>query len=277
MQANSVINNLSHIHNKQPWLVMNAAQKFTLVNSTHPDISHFYTFEASDTKQTPVAIPDGCIDLLFDCDGDTPNAEVFGTPLEAMKIELITDHRYFGIRYQPGVMPDFLNISAEELTSNHYKLSDLISDSNQLVDKITQQSNFSIQVAGFNQFMNKKAHRQHSPVTALIIHEINKRQGNVKIKDLEEMTGFSNRTLQRKFQENMGMSPKTYSRIVRCQSAIYKINHDDKTTVLDLAFDLGFTDQPHFLKEFKKLVSTTPLHYQTKVKHESYLKKIDYM
>ena len=40
--------------------------------------------------------------------------------------------------------------------------------------------------------------------------------------------------------------------------------------------DLGFADQPHFLKEFKKLVSTTPMHYQDKVKHESYLKKIEY-
>ncbi|MFT6928250.1 MAG: AraC-like DNA-binding protein [Psychromonas sp.] len=275
MQVNSVINNLSHIHNKQPWLVMNAAQKFTLINSTHPDISHFYTFQAGDTKQTPVAIPDGCIDLLFDC--DTAKAEVFGTPLEAMTVDLITDHRYFGVRYQSGVMPDFLNISAGDLADHHYNLNDLVPDSNQLVEQINQQQNFSIQVEIFNQFMNKKMQRKHSPLTTLIIHEINKRQGNVKIKYLEEITGFSIRTLQRKFQENMGMSPKTYSRIVRCQSAIYKINHDDKMTFLDLAFDLGFTDQPHFLKEFKKLVSTTPLHYQTKVKHESYLKKIDYI
>lgn len=277
MQANSVINNLSHIHNKQPWLVMNAAQKFTLVGSTHPDISHFYTFEASDTKQTPVAIPDGCIDLLFDCNSETENAEVFGSPLEATKIDLIADHRYFGVRYQPGVIPDFLNISAGELTDHHYNLNDLIPNSNQLVEQINQQQDFAIQVEIFNQFMKKKIQRKHSPLTTLLIHEINKRQGNVKIKDLEEITGVSIRTLQRKFHENMGMSPKTYSRIVRCQSAIYKINHDRNVTFLDLSFDLGFTDQPHFLKEFKKLISTTPLHYQTKVKHESYLKKIDYI
>ena len=277
MLANLVKNNLTNIHNKQPWLVMNAAQKFTLVNSTHPDISHFYTFEASNIKQTPVAIPDGCIDLLFDCDSEMPTAEVFGSPLEAMKIELIADHRYFGVRYQSGVMPDFLNISAVELADNHYNLNDLLPESNQLVETINQQQDFSIQVDIFNQFMNKKMQREQSPLTALIIYEINKRQGNVKIKELEEITGVSIRTLQRKFQENMGMSPKTYSRIIRCQSAIYKINHDDKVTLLDLAFDLGFTDQPHFLKEFKKLVSTTPLHYQTKVKHESYLNKIDYI
>lgn len=277
MQANSVKNNLSHIHNKQPWLVMNAAQKFTLINSAHPDISHFYTFEASDIKQAPVAIPDGCIDLLFDCNSETEKAQVFGTPLEAKKIDLISDHRYFGVRYQPGVIPDFLNISAGELADNHYDLNDLFADSNQLVEKINEQQDFSIQVEIFNQLMNKERQRQQSPLTALMIHEINNRQGNIKIKDLEEITGVSIRTLQRKFQESMGMSPKTYSRIIRCQSAIYKINHDDKVTLLDLAFDLGFTDQPHFLKEFKKLVSTTPLHYQSKVKHESYLEKIDWI
>ncbi|WP_435235319.1 helix-turn-helix domain-containing protein [Psychromonas sp. PT13] len=277
MQANSVINNLSHIHNKQPWLVINAAQKFSLVKSKHPDISHFYTFKASAAKQTPVAVPDGCIDLLFDCDSDNPNGDVYGTPLEAMEVNLITDHRYFGVRYQSGVMPDFFNISAGDLTDNHYSLNDLIPNSNQLLEQVTTENNFLMQVNAFHQFMNEQMQRKHSPITTNIINEICKRQGNVKIKELEKTTGFSLRTLQRKFQDDMGMSPKTYSRIVRCQSAIYKINHDEKMTFLDLAFDLGFADQPHFLKEFKKLVSTTPLHYQDKVKHESYLKKIDYI
>jgi AraC-like DNA-binding protein len=277
MQANPVINNLTHIHNKQPWLVINAGQKFSLTNSTHTDISHFYTFEAGDMKDTPVAVPDGCVDLLFDCDNDNPNVEVYGTPLEAMEISLVTDHRYFGVRYKPGVLPNFLNISAGELTQNHYSLNDLFPDSNQLLEQIYGKKEFLAQVAFFHQFMNQKVQRDHSQITNNIIQEIYKRDGNLKIKELEKTTGFSLRTLQRKFQDDMGMSPKTYSRIVRCQSAIYKINHDDKMIFSDLALDLGFADQPHFLKEFKKLVSTTPLSYQGKVKHESYLKKIEYV
>ena len=65
MQTNSLKNNLSHIHNRQPWLVTNATQKLSLVKSEHPDISHFYTFKAGDLKQDFVAVPDGCIELLL--------------------------------------------------------------------------------------------------------------------------------------------------------------------------------------------------------------------
>ena len=32
---------------------MNTVQKFTIENSMHPDISHFYTFKTSTTKQMP--------------------------------------------------------------------------------------------------------------------------------------------------------------------------------------------------------------------------------
>jgi len=276
MIANTIKTSLSQIHHKQPWLVMNAAKKFSLANSSHPVISHFYAFEAGDVKQTPFAIPDGCIDVLFDCHKEHPTAEVFGTPLEAVDINLTRNHRYFGIRYKPSVMPDFLNLAASELVNKHYSLLDLIPTSNQLVDEITREKNFVSQISAFETFMAKKQQRKHSDLTAFVVKQICLNQGNIKIKDLEASTGYTTRTLQRKFQDDMGVSPKVYSRIIRCQSAVYKINQSDNVSFSDLAFDLGFTDQPHFLREFKRLVSTTPLRYQGKVKHQSYLNKIQY-
>ena len=277
MSNNSVVNQLTHIHNKQPLLVMSAAQKFSLASSNHSDISHYYCFEAGNTKQQPFAIPDGYIDVLFDCDKGNPTAEVFGTPLEAIDIQLTCKHKYFGIRFNPGVMPDFMNISASELINNHYHLTELIPDANQLVEQVTSSVSFTGKIGLFSQFMHKKSSRQHSCVTEEILKNIKQHKGNIKIKDLEDLTGYTIRTLQRKFQGDLGLSPKTYSRIVRCQSAVYSINHNDKVTFSDLAYDLGFTDQPHFLREFKKLVSTTPLSYQNKVKDASYLKKIEYI
>jgi len=272
-----IVNQLAHIHHKQPWLVMNAEQKFSLADANNETISHFYTFEASDSREAPFAIPDGCIDVLFDCNSSRPNAEVFGTPLEAINIELTAHNRYFGIRFKSGVMPDFLNVSASELIDNHYNLLDLIPNANQLVEEVSNSNSFHHQVDLFNQFMIEKSQRQHTCTTTQIIQNICQNQGNIKIKDLEDLTGYSMRTLQRKFQSDMGMSPKTYSRIIRCQSAVYQINHGEKVTFSDLAYDLGFTDQPHFLREFKRLVKATPLNYQHRVKDASYLSKIQYL
>ncbi|WP_236037331.1 helix-turn-helix domain-containing protein [Marinomonas vulgaris] len=44
----------------------------------------------------------------------------------------------------------------------------------------------------------------------------------------------------------------------------------------DLACDLGFSDQSHFLREFKKLVSVTPLDYLHQVKQETYVSRLRY-
>jgi AraC-like DNA-binding protein len=277
MSNHSLTYYLKNIRSKQPWLVLSAAKTFSLVGSDNPFISHFYSFEANDSKQATFAIPDGCVDILFDCDNTQPIAEVYGTPLEAIDIRLHSKHRYFGVRFASGVMPDFLNISASELIAQKKSLLDLIPDVNQLVDEIVSNSSFSAQAALFKKFMSNKSTRKYSPLTSQVVQQICHQQGNIKIKELENLTGYSSRTLQRKFHDDMGLSPKTYSRIIRCQSAIYKINNGDKIAFSDLAYDLGFTDQSHFLRDFKRHISTTPLGYQTCVKDKSYLNKIEYI
>ncbi|MOA46479.1 transcriptional activator FtrA [compost metagenome] len=103
---------------------------------------------------------------------------------------------------------------------------------------------------------------------------IRESKGDIRLTQLEELTGYSCRTLQRQFQTDMGMSPKAFSRIVRCQSAIHEINRQERVIFSELACDLGFSDQPHFLREFKKLVSTTPLNYQRRVQQSAYLTRI---
>ena len=152
----TLANQLTNIHNKQPWLVINAAQKFSLAKSSSPLISHFYSFETNKSMQTAFAIPDGCVDILFDCDSHRPIAEVFRTPLEAMDIELNSNRRYFGVRFNSAVMPNFLNISASEMINKHHQLSDLIPQFNQLVEQVASDFNFTNQVALFSHFINTK-------------------------------------------------------------------------------------------------------------------------
>jgi len=267
---------LAGIRSKQPWLVMNAANKFSLSSSRDQAISHFYSFESKDTEEETLAIPDGCVDILFDCDKSTPSAEVFGTPMEATSISLKQHHRYFGIRFMSGVMPDFLNLSATELVGHHYNLLDLDPQSNQLLENIITTDTFNQKVALFGEFFNDKKVRQLSDLTNYTIQNICENQGAIRINALAEKTGYTSRTIQRQFLSDVGLSPKAFARIIRCQSAVYGINNSEKVAFSELAFDLGFSDQPHFLREFKKLVHATPLDYFNRVKQQTYLDSIQY-
>jgi AraC-like DNA-binding protein len=276
MQQSRVVNRLETIRSKQPWLVLSAAEKFSLAGSDSPAISHFYSFETTDVNQETIAIPDGCVDIIFDCDSSGATAEVFGTPMKAIDIKLDRQHRYFGVRFVSGVMPDCLDISAEELIEHHFSLQDVIPHANQLIDTIVEETNFAAQVRLFKQFFERKTVRKLSPLTQTIVSFTLEHQGNIRIDELADLTGYTTRTIQRQFRADMGMSPKAFGRIIRCQCAVYDLNHKDKITFSDLACDLGFSDQSHFLHEFKKLVSTTPLDYLHRVKHETYTSRIQY-
>ena len=277
MAHSPLISYLAGIRSKQPWLVLSAADKFSLSGSDHPAISHFYSFESKSSEEQTFVIPDGCIDILFDCDENHPKAEVFGTPMEAVNVELNKGNRYFGVRFVSGVMPDILNISAGELIDQHYSLLDLVPQASQMVEEVISSSNFMEQTSLFGSFFGAEDIRQPSNLTSHALRSICDSNGTIQINELKDETGYSIRTLQRQFRADMGMSPKAFSRIIRCQSAVYDINQSEDVAFSDLASELGFSDQAHFQREFKKLVNTTPMEYLSRVKHENYLNRIQYL
>jgi len=261
-------------HAEQPWFVLSAAQHFDLALSSNPAISHFYSFEANHNDSETLAIPDGCIDILFDCDATNPCAMACGSTLEARAADLKDKHRYFGVRFAQGITPDFMMASAKELIDQELDLLELVPDSEPLLTAITSQERFQNQIRLFQRFYEGCRTRDISPATSMAVREICARNGDIKISELEVITGFSSRTLQRQFSSDMGISPKAFSRIIRCQSAVRQISYQNDVNFSELACDLGFSDQPHFLREFKKLVSTTPADYLQQVRSCSYQQRI---
>jgi AraC-like DNA-binding protein len=262
------------IHSNQPWFVLGAANQYELVMSHDPTISHFYGFEADADRGLVFAVPDGCVDIVFDCDPDSPRARVCGTTLEARSVELKHQHRYFGVRFALGVIPDFLDTVAEELVEQEVNLRDLMPDATRILERIVSQTSITDQSIEFQQAFAGQPTRKSSAVTRQVLSLICTRKGNIKVQEVASETGWSRRTILRQVQEDIGLSPKTVCRIIRCQSAMHDINYRHDVAFSQLAQDLGFSDQPHFLREFKRLVNATPAEYQGKIRDQSYLSRI---
>lgn len=261
---------------EQPWFVMNAAQHYSLIASDNPAISHFYSFKVAHNASMTLAIPDGCVDILFDCHTENPLARVCGTTLEARGADMQHNHHYFGVRFAPGVIPDFLDVMAEEIPEREFSFLDVVPDARLAFEQIVQAQDFSRQIILFNAYFTSRLMRRTSAVTSLIIDTIRRLNGNIRVDQLEALTGYTCRTIQRQFRQDTGMSPKAFSRILRCQSAINTIHLQQELSFSDLAFDLGFSDQSHFLREFKKFVSTTPCDYQRLIKHKDYFHRLHF-
>lgn len=261
---------------EQPWFVLNAAQHYSLIASDKPAISHFYSFNVAQHASMTLAIPDGCVDIVFDCDAQHPNARVCGTTLKARGADMQHNHHYFGVRFAPGIIPDFLDLMAQDIPDREFSFLDVVPDARLAFERIVQAPDFSSRIALFNAYFTSRLIRKSSAVTSLIIQTMRQLNGNVRIDQLEALTGYTCRTIQRQFRQDTGMSPKAFSRILRCQSAIKTIHLRQQLSFSDLAFDLGFSDQSHLLREFKKFVSTTPCEYQRLITNEDYFHRLHF-
>jgi transcriptional regulator GlxA family with amidase domain len=82
-------------------------------------------------------------------------------------------------------------------------------------------------------------------------------EGNVSIERLAEKVGLSRRQLERIFLEKAGMSPaRAYNR-VRLERARILLTQT-KTSMIEVALDVGFDNASHFARCFKRLYGQTP-------------------
>lgn len=259
---------------EQPWFVLNAMKGLTQYKPQVKGLSQIYRFQAGASSDATFAIPDGCIDIMFDCSESTPSAKICGSTLQAQNAKLKPGHEYLGVRFTPGALPRYLNISAKELISQRLNLFDLAQDRDHLLEQLISNQNFNHQVQIIQHHLSGEEFSKPSNKTQVAMNAIHECSGNIQINELETLTGISKRTLQRLFREELGISPKEFSRIVRCQSAVNQINQLSEVTFIELAHNLGFSDQPHFMREFKNLVSSTPFAYQRKILESSYASRI---
>jgi AraC-like DNA-binding protein len=72
--------------------------------------------------------------------------------------------------------------------------------------------------------------------------------------------GISARYMQQLFLQYTGLTPKLYSQINRFQHSL-RLVRTRNTSLTDIAYECGYADQSHFIKEFKAFTGTTPSGY----------------
>jgi AraC-like DNA-binding protein len=84
------------------------------------------------------------------------------------------------------------------------------------------------------------------------------RKGQFRIAELAENCNLSSRQLERQFQDVIGVSPKTLARAIRFEAIRKRLMFDPDQSLTDLAYEFGYTDQAHFIRDFKELADRTP-------------------
>lgn len=224
-------------------------------------ISEFYRLDISHTEIPVLAVPDGCIDILFECNPHQPQARICGSTLNSQAIPLKENIPYFGIRFSPGIIPKFLEISGEDILNQSLNFNELVPDKDWLIEKISSSQTINQQVNLFLKAFSGELLRKFSVTTQEVLHIIIHQNHEIKVKDLERITGYCSRHMQRIFKHDVGMSIKTFACIIRFQFALQAMNHSTDIKLSHLTYDLGYNDQAHFHKEFKKFSKMSPTEF----------------
>jgi len=83
-------------------------------------------------------------------------------------------------------------------------------------------------------------------------------RGQFRVVELADYCHLSVRQLQRQFDQTTGVSPKALARAIRFESIRERLMFDPNVNLTDLAYEFGYADQAHFIKDFKALTGKTP-------------------
>ena len=72
---------------------------------------------------------------------------------------------------------------------------------------------------------------------------------------------ITERTFQRMFEKNIGISPNLYRRVCQFNSAFVQLNKRKFHNLSDVAFENGYADQSHYIRAFKEFTNITPKDY----------------
>lgn len=261
----------------QPYLVFDTEDFFQEVY-LRQGISHFYTYRRRTSDEIRL-VPDGCIDLFFAYDNGGMQSFARGTPT-AYKVEQGRRSRdVFGVRFMPGVSPALLNATMKALFDRCVPLEPLLKDDKSWLGQLGAETDFYQHIRVFLDAYTKAERKSEKPFgkTELVLtikQLVYDTDGTIKVSELGERTGYSERYLNKVFIEKMGFSPKTFCKIIQFQRALEFLNYGAPDKMTDAAVALGYYDQPQFIRDFRRYAGMTPKNYLRMVERRQYQKRI---
>ena len=170
----------------------------------------------------------------------------------------------FAIRFKPEAMycifgvpaAEFLNCSAnlEEVFGPSFASFCLQIEALKTVEKRIQLADQYL----ISRLYKAEAHGFYFQAAADLIRN---QKGGITVESLSDSVCISPRQLEREFKNKLGVSPKTYIRIARLNTVLDFINKSHKVSLAQLSYLCGYSDQPHFIKDFKSLTGELPSFY----------------
>lgn len=204
-------------------------------------------------------LPDGCVDMIFEkCLSSGYVGTITGVTNEYLDIPVSKNMVFLGVRFRPGGMRALFRMNANWFSGQSVTVSDLHPRWAELQERLNANELQWREILNqyFLSLVRNHGNAQYSAQMANIFRQIYRHHGTITVQQLADHEGLSARQLQRLFYEWTGVSPKVFCRIVRFQYALKQLSSG--------RFHLdGYSDQAHFIREFRALSGVTPARFMS--------------
>nr|WP_183603388.1 helix-turn-helix domain-containing protein [Paenibacillus phyllosphaerae] len=173
----------------------------------------------------------------------------------------------FGIKFKPGCFFPFINKPVSGLIGEPLPVDKLLgADSRELEEDLLSLPSESLMVDRMEALLAPRLPEPDPQASFLsqLIGQISGDRGITKVEQICERYDMNIRKLQRLFDQYVGVPPKWVIKLYRLQNAAEAIDRGSQPDLLQLAFELGYYDQSHFIKDFKAILGITPDEYMRK-------------
>ncbi|PCI26789.1 MAG: hypothetical protein COB67_09750 [SAR324 cluster bacterium] len=215
--------------------------------------------------------PDGGMGIIFNLggklffDGQQQKASSFldGTSTQAIRFGMQGQVHAIGIRFLPGGAYPFMPIPVHELNNSINSLQDIrLHDSSRIYDQLCQAVTVPQQVMAIENWLLSILSNT-SDLNKFIrstVQTVQASKGQISVTSIAEAVNIGKRQLERIFKKEVGLAPKNFTRILRVKGARTLLKNIKSCA--DVGHLSGFYDQPHFIREFKRVNGFTPMTYQ---------------
>ena len=221
-------------------------------------------------------LPDGAIELIVDL-GSTPkrlfagettpssvafsNAWIAGMQRRWIVIEAQPNAAMLVIRFRPGGAYPLLALDVTELTDSVFTFEDVLGPAAaELRERVLEAANGPGRIAAAVAWLTERlAPVPVDPAVRYLTARLDRPAG-LRIADLAEEVGYSQRHLLALFRRWVGLSPKQYARIRRFGTVVGAIaaTNDAGPDWARIAASHGYADQSHLSHEFGAFAGMTP-------------------
>jgi len=209
-------------------------------------------------------IPDASGCLIFTFDGSSVTSLLWGVTTKTFTVE--NNMNYYPIQLYIELLPGGLfyltGIKQTELTNLQMPLQQINSRLHSLVsDAFESEESLNCFIEKLNSILLTFIQKRTLPqVLFSALENVKRYNGCLSVRELAKMEFYSDRHLNRLFNDYLGTNIKTFSSIIRINQVLQKMS-DVSHLPVDIAQTSGFYDQAHFIHNFKAICGETPKKY----------------